>query len=140
MASGTPPATRTPPLRAPATPDSTKEMYKGVIVSLVLAAITAVAAYYCLSHGFELYDVAVKSWDLFKGGALLYLGTVFTAASVANIVFAYCRATGGCNTKGGFLDQCNIDLRKQVVGTIFAPIIAIPFAVVAGIQTTGARR
>ncbi len=98
-----------------------REFYLGIATSLALTAIAAVVAYFSLSVGFELYDTAITSVELFQGGALIFMGVVFAIDAVGNLVASYLRATSE-----------NFSLKNQILISIGGPILAIPVAVAVG--------
>lgn len=96
-----------------------------LIVGVVLAIITAVAAYYCLESGFNRLDMAVSSFQRFAAGSLIYMGLVFSAVSVANLVFGCLQASSPSSD-----EDCEI----QVGLSLFAPILFIPAALCFGAE------
>ena len=103
----------------------------GTVISLVLAAGAALACYYCITHGFDIYDSATRGIQYFIGGSLLYMGFVFSIVAVGNLIMAYCRAAGNCSR--GERDE--IGIANQAIVSAFAPLVAIPFALWFGVKS-----
>lgn len=100
-----------------------------LIISIALAALCAAAAYYCLAHGFQMYDMAYTGFQAFAGGTLIYMGLVFSVAAIANTLMSCFRPF--CMT-GSQRNNCTVTT-AQVALTVLAPIVALPAALYFGV-------
>lgn len=100
-------------------------------VGIALAAVAAVAAYFCLVNGLSMLDMARTSLARFGAGFLIYSGVAFSVVAVGNALYV-----------GGKLLLCDDgkkfryspgEARIQVALSILAPIAAIPGIIVLGL-------
>lgn len=119
------------PQSSSGTPD--KRVALRIMVGVVLAGLAALAAYYCLFNGYNALDTATTSFQRFTGGALVYLGACFSFVAVGNIVYTAIKA-------GFSKDRYEEDfMKKQIAASILAPVVMIPFAIIAGIKANSVR-
>lgn len=87
-----------------------------IMTSLVLAALTGIAAYYCITNGLNGLDRAYSSLAQFKASILIYAGASFGIASFVNSGFVLF----------GRADKDSLsDLKTHVALTVCAPVAAI---------------
>ncbi|MCH9608791.1 MAG: hypothetical protein S4CHLAM45_07030 [Chlamydiales bacterium] len=100
-----------------------------IVLSIAIAALTATAAYYMLSYGFNRLDFAVTRMDMFVGGTMAYMGVAYGVVSLANV----CMTCFGHVLADNFEDRKTI-VAAQVAGSVLAPIAILPAAAFFGLQ------
>lgn len=104
----------------------------GMIVGIALTAIAIFATIFCLYHGFNMVDFATTSFMEFAGGALVYMGIVYSVVAIGN--FFYTSYKTCCSD--GYKPE---DILIQAGLSIFAPLVAIPAALLFGAQVALSR-
>ncbi len=104
-----------------------------LVVGLALASLAAVAAYFCIAHGFSLYNTAYTSLELFQGGALIYMGVAFACAAVGNALYSSCKVFCGRDAQDRGLEiYSGREAIMQIAITCLAPIAVVPVVVMGG--------
>lgn len=97
---------------------------KCVITGVVLAALTAVVAYFALTHGLTLWDAASTTLEHYQAGVLIYVGATFAFAAGANCIYMGYQLTCSDSKKSEY------EPGGQIMASVLAPIAAVP--VIAG--------
>lgn len=100
---------------------------KRLVTSVALALITAVGAYWCLTHGFNRLDMAYSRLDVFAGGSMVYMGLCFSCVAVANTVYGIWKT---CMQEDR--EYTSTHMKQQVGASVLAPIVAIPAVLFMG--------
>lgn len=100
----------------------------GMTVGIALTAIAIFATIFCLYHGFNMVDFATSSFMEFAGGALVYMGIVYSVVTIGNFLYTSYKT---CCSEEEYKSEHII---IQAGLSIFAPIVAIPFALMTGAQ------
>lgn len=103
-----------------------------LIASVALAVITATVAYFMLQYGFNRLDVAFTRMDMFIGGIMAYMGTVYAIAAFANAVFTCSQCVTG-------REYGHEALAGQATVSILAPLAFVPAACFFGLQVAISR-
>ena len=78
-----------------------------------------------LTYGLNRLDFAISSADAFVGGFMAYMGAVYGIVAIANTCLACTQVVGApCLNEE---EQKDI-LAKQVGVSLFAPVVALPYA------------
>ncbi len=109
------------------------------LIGAALAAITAVACYYCFTRGFTMIDTGTTTLQQFGGYSLVYMGVAFSVASVGNVLYSGIKLV--CTRSSGNFEYSEDAKRIQIGATLFAPVAMIPVAFVCALSVlAGGRR
>ena len=74
-------------------------------------------------NGYNLYDMAVTSFEKFASGAMIYIGISLVTTSAANLGYAVWK---NCMDNGKYTKK---DMKDQVGLTTLTSIFGLPFAI-----------
>lgn len=91
-------------------------------ISVALAVIASIAAYYCIANGLRIESHATTSLQYHGGRALTAVGASFGLAAVGNLIYGTCI---NCTIRGKQKNYGPDEAGLQVLITATAPVAAI---------------